>query len=70
MRSPAEDFVPSLTGSPLTLAQVGIPALVLERDSELRLEGSAINLWSNAFRALEALGIAQPLLDSHPALGR
>ena len=50
--------------------QMGIPALVLEGDSELRLEGSAINLWSNAFRALDALGIAQPLLDSHPALSR
>ena len=51
-------------------AQVGIPALVLERDSELRLGGSAINLWSNAFRALQSLGVAQPLLDAHPELRR
>ena len=43
---------------------------MLERDPELRLEGSAINLWSNAFRALRALGVAQPLLDDHPALAR
>ncbi len=50
--------------------QVGIPAVVLERDAGLRLEGSAIALWSNAFRALEAVGVAQPLLDDHPPLRR
>jgi 2-polyprenyl-6-methoxyphenol hydroxylase-like FAD-dependent oxidoreductase len=51
-------------------AQVGIPTVVLERDADLRLEGSAIALWSNAFRALAALGVAQPLLDNHPPLTR
>ena len=50
--------------------QVGIPAVVLERDAGLRLEGSAIALWSNAFRALAAVGVAQPLLDDHPPLRR
>ena len=44
--------------------------MVLERDAALRLEGSAIALWSNAFRALAALGVAQPLLDDHPPLTR
>ena len=50
--------------------QVGIPAVVLERDAGLRLEGSAIALWSNAFRALAAVGVAQSLLDDHPPLRR
>ena len=49
---------------------MGIPAVVLERDPGLRLEGSAIALWSNAFRALAAVGVAQPLLDDHPPLRR
>ena len=44
--------------------------MVLERDAGLRLEGSAIALWSNAFRALAALGVAQPLLENHPPLTR
>ena len=56
--------------SRLDAAQVGIPAVVLERDAGLRLEGSAIALWSNAFRALAAVGVAQPLLDNHPPLTR
>ena len=52
------------------VAQVGIPVIVLEREQGLRLEGSAISLWSNAFRALAALGVAQPVQDAHPPLNR
>jgi len=44
--------------------------LVLERDASLRLEGSAIAMWGNAFRALDALGVAAPLRDAHPLLER
>ena len=51
-------------------AQVGIPVRVLERESGPRREGSAIGLWPNAFRALDALGLAQPLREAHPLFDR
>ncbi len=57
-------------GNLKSTAQVGIPVLVLERDASLRLEGSAIAMWGNAFRALDALGVAAPLRDAHPLLER
>jgi 2-polyprenyl-6-methoxyphenol hydroxylase-like FAD-dependent oxidoreductase len=50
--------------------QVGIPAIVLERESTLRQSGSAIALWPNAFRALDALGVADTLREAHPQLER
>jgi 2-polyprenyl-6-methoxyphenol hydroxylase-like FAD-dependent oxidoreductase len=50
--------------------QVGIPVLVLERGASLRLEGSAIAMWTNAFRALDALGVGAQLRSSHPLLER
>lgn len=40
---------------PLYPLQCGIPVRVLERASGLRAEGAAIGLWSNAWRALDAL---------------
>lgn len=43
---------------------------VLERESGPRREGSAIGLWPNAFRALDALGLAQPLREAHPLFDR
>ena len=43
---------------------------VLERESGPRREGSAIGLWSNAFRALDALGLAEPLREAHPLFDR
>ena len=52
------------------LAQVGIPCKVLERDAGPRKGGSAIGLWPNAFRALDALGVAEPLRQAHPLLTR
>lgn len=54
----------------LGAVQVGIDAVVLERDPGPRLEGSAIGLWPNAFKALDALGVAGPLRDAHPLLQR
>lgn len=50
--------------------QVGIPSLIVERDPGPRQEGSAIALWTNAFRALDALSVAVPLRDAHPLLQR
>ncbi|KAK9815532.1 hypothetical protein WJX72_005250 [[Myrmecia] bisecta] len=52
------------------LHKVGIPVIVLERGEKLREGGSAIALWTNAFRALDALGVAGPLRDAHPLLER
>lgn len=43
---------------------------MLERESGPRREGSAIGLWPNAFRALDALGLAQPLREAHPLFDR
>ena len=54
----------------ITLKQVGIGAKILERDAGPRLEGSAIGLWPNAFKALDALGVAGPLREAHPMLQR
>ncbi|MCL7035525.1 hypothetical protein MKW94_005928 [Papaver nudicaule] len=45
----------------LALKKVGVRSLVLERASELRLSGAALVLSSNAWTALEALGIAHKL---------
>ncbi len=50
--------------------QVGLPVLVLESSPDERKEGSAIALWTNAFRALDALGVAEPLRAAHPLLTR
>ncbi len=44
--------------------------LVLERDTSLRLEGSAIAMWANAFRPLDALGVGDQLRAAHPLLER
>jgi 2-polyprenyl-6-methoxyphenol hydroxylase-like FAD-dependent oxidoreductase len=54
----------------VALHKVGIPVLVLERETSLRLEGSAIAMWANAFRALDALGVGDALRCSHPLLER
>lgn len=43
---------------------------VIERESGPRREGSAIGLWPNAFRALDALGVAEPLRRAHPLFDR
>lgn len=50
------------------LRKVGIAAVVLEQSAKPREEGGAIALWPNAFRALNALGVAEPLRKAHPLL--
>lgn len=52
------------------LPQVGIPALVLEQGTALRNEGAAIGLWSNAWRALDALGAADALRSKSLSLNK
>eukprot|EP00884_Botryococcus_braunii_P021778 jgi/Botrbrau1/8284/Bobra.0251s0013.1 len=51
------------------LQKLEVPTLVLERDAGLRSSGTAISLWPNAFRALQALDCAGAL-DSSDNLDR
>ncbi|BDA50263.1 FAD-dependent urate hydroxylase [Coccomyxa sp. Obi] len=53
-----------------SLHKVGIPAVVLEREGGPRQEGSAITFWPNAFRVLDALGVAAPVRETHALLHR
>jgi hypothetical protein len=53
-----------------SFSQVGVPCRVLERAETPRAEGSAIALWSNAWRALEALDAADQLRPDHLLLER
>jgi 2-polyprenyl-6-methoxyphenol hydroxylase-like FAD-dependent oxidoreductase len=48
------------------LHQAGIPVLVLEREAALSTGGSALGLWTNAWRALDALGVGDVLRQQHP----
>lgn len=52
------------------LSKIDVPYKVLERDSGPRKGGSAIGLWPNAFRALDALGVAEILRQKHPLISR
>ncbi|KAI3898472.1 hypothetical protein MKX03_026052 [Papaver bracteatum] len=45
----------------LALKRVGVKSLVLERANELRVTGGSLALFSNAWIALEALGVAHKL---------
>ncbi|XXG64667.1 hypothetical protein AAC387_Pa05g2557 [Persea americana] len=51
----------------LGLKRVGIPAMVLERSHELRATGAALALFPNAWRALDALGVAHNLTTLYSA---
>ncbi|THU49314.1 hypothetical protein C4D60_Mb06t08270 [Musa balbisiana] len=52
----------------VALKIVGLQTLVLERSPELRATGAAIGLSSNAWRALDVLGVAHKLLPSCPTV--
>jgi 2-polyprenyl-6-methoxyphenol hydroxylase-like FAD-dependent oxidoreductase len=43
------------------MSQLGVPVVVLERAPALRQEGSAVSLWANAWRGLDALGVSDQL---------
>lgn len=49
--------------------QLKIPTVVLERSIGLRESGTAISLWPNAFRALQALDSAH-VLDAYDSIPR
>ncbi|XP_057525807.1 monooxygenase 2-like [Amaranthus tricolor] len=54
----------------LALHRLGIRSLVLESSESLRVTGSAFNTWTNGWRALDALGIADSLRSQHYQLFR
>ncbi|KAF6258828.1 hypothetical protein COO60DRAFT_1638915 [Scenedesmus sp. NREL 46B-D3] len=60
----------SLQIYPLPEVSQGVPVVVLERAPELRQEGSAVALWSNAWRALDALGVSEQLRHDYLLLQR
>jgi 2-polyprenyl-6-methoxyphenol hydroxylase-like FAD-dependent oxidoreductase len=43
---------------------VGVKALVLEQSGALRTEGTSLTLFPNAWRALNALGVADEIRGS------
>lgn len=50
----------------LGLKRVGIRTLVLEKSNELRTTGSSLGLAGNAWKALDALGVAHKLAHLYP----
>ncbi|CAG9465240.1 unnamed protein product [Pedinophyceae sp. YPF-701] len=52
----------------LALRKVGIPCTVLERADSVRSGGSAIALQTNAWKALDLIGIGDEVREGHPAL--
>lgn len=50
------------------LHRAGLPVVVLEAAAQLPTGGSALGLWTNAWRALDALGAAEPLRQRHPTV--
>ena len=49
----------------VALKRAGIEALVLEKSESLRTTGAALNLFPNAWFALDALGVSHKLLASY-----
>ncbi|KAI4304899.1 hypothetical protein MLD38_040357 [Melastoma candidum] len=54
----------------LGLHHLGIRSLVLESSPELRTSGFAFTTWTNAWRALDSLGIGEQLRGQHTQLVR
>ncbi|KAH9621497.1 hypothetical protein KSS87_002752 [Heliosperma pusillum] len=52
----------------LALQRVGLRALVLESYDTLRVTGAAFTTWTNAWKALDALGVGHSLRESHTRL--
>ncbi|GAB4838562.1 hypothetical protein Ancab_028108 [Ancistrocladus abbreviatus] len=52
----------------LALHRVGLRSLVLESSSNLRVTGAAFTTWTNAWQALDTLGIGDSLRALHPRL--
>ena len=47
------------------ICRLGIPSLVLESSDTLRVTGFALTTWTNAWRALDAVGVGDILRQHH-----
>lgn len=56
--------------SAVALQKVGVPVYVLEAAPHLRTPGAALSLWSNAWKALDQLGVADELRGHYLPLSR
>lgn len=54
----------------LALHRVGVKSIVLEQSDSLRTSGATIGLWTNAWRALDVLGIADSLRNKYTRVER
>lgn len=54
----------------LGLHRLGVRSLVLESADTLRTDGFAFALWTNAWKALDAIGIGHNLRQKHNQLTR
>ena len=67
-----EDTIVVLGGGPaglatgLALHKIGMSTLILEQRSSLPTTGAALGLWTNAWKALDALGAGDRLREMHP----
>uniref|UniRef100_A0A9I9D4Y0 FAD-binding domain-containing protein n=1 Tax=Cucumis melo TaxID=3656 RepID=A0A9I9D4Y0_CUCME len=52
----------------LGLHRLGIRSLVLESSDDLRVTGYALSLWTNGWKALDAVGIGDSLRQNHDQL--
>ncbi|OVA15772.1 FAD binding domain [Macleaya cordata] len=52
----------------LGLHRMGLRSLVLESSDSLRVTGFAFTTWTNAWKALDALGIGDSLRQQHDLL--
>ncbi|PRW58015.1 zeaxanthin chloroplastic-like [Chlorella sorokiniana] len=59
---------PAGLAAAVALHRAGLPVLLLEREAGLPAGGSALGIWTNGWRALDALGAGDALRRQHPAL--
>ena len=59
---------PAGLAAALALQKIGAKTLVLEGSASLPTSGAALGLWTNAWRALDALGAGDALRSMHPAI--
>lgn len=61
-------FYLSLLAKNCLYCRVGIKSVVFERADNLRTTGAALGVWTNAWKALEELGVADYLRQHHQPL--
>jgi 2-polyprenyl-6-methoxyphenol hydroxylase-like FAD-dependent oxidoreductase len=49
----------------LSIKRRGVKCLVLESSPEMRASGFALGIWTNAWRALDALGVGNKVREHH-----